>query len=107
MKQLSILTLLVLLIGCAYAPENLAKRAVAKSDARKSTSDWKLRHAQLERETGGAHWESGRAYDDRQEKLREMEKIERELLRRYRAGDKDAFLATFIKSERSSVRSGR
>lgn len=95
---LAIALITCLLMGCAYAPENLAKRAVAHSDAKRSTADWKLRHAQLEREIApGTQWTTGKAYEERQLKLREMEHIERELFRRYKAGDTGAYLPIFEK----------
>ncbi len=88
---------LLLFVGCAYTPENQIRRAVERSDAKKTTAQLKLRHAQLERETGGSHFEWGGAYGDRQAKVREMERIERELMRRYKSGDQEAFLPIFAR----------
>jgi hypothetical protein len=94
MKFLPLL-LVVFLFGCATTPE--------KKYANTSTPEVKLRHAQLVQSLAGDAsqpdiewikpiWARGASRSDR---VKEKEEIERELLRRFQAGDKGASLLIF------------
>lgn len=73
----------------------------------KSTTDLKLRHAQLSERLGGSNVEltvnvsARRGFggmggdDDHEDQWEEKERIERELWKRYQAGDKEAYLPIF------------
>lgn len=70
---------------------------------RESTPNLKLRHHQLVEAIGqgGFSFKVGPPIammmmgDKREDRIREKEEIEREMLRRWRSGDKEAYLPTF------------
>lgn len=95
MKPALVIVCAIFLVGCA----TLSKQ---------STSELKLRHAQLEQylasEKKGFEFKFGPPLamaimgDERQDRIEEKESIERELLRRWKHGDKDAHLPIFDNS---------
>jgi hypothetical protein len=60
-----------------------------------STRDLKLEHSQHDRVVGAGSYAWGSAMNERNDRIKKREKIERELLKRYQAGDKEAYLPVF------------
>lgn len=88
---------LLLFVALAFAGCVTAK--VERVARRSSTPDLKLRHAQLEQETGRAYFQFGGmgwgGMSNHDYDTEEKHAIERELLKRYQAGDKGAYLPIF------------
>ncbi len=96
MKYLPVL-LILFLFGCA---------SIEKKYERRSTAELKLRHAQcvqfLNAEKKEFEFKFGPPLamammgdGGRGDRIKEKEELEKELLRRYQAGDKDAYLPIF------------
>jgi hypothetical protein len=84
------------IMGCAII-ETPIQNAVLR---RKSTPELKLRHNQLAQRLGDNRLEVsvgpfGGGTKGHEDEWNEKERIERELLKRYQAGDKEAFLPIF------------
>lgn len=96
MKPLFVVTVLFLIVGCA-SPE--------KKLSREGTTELKLRHQQcldyLRAERKDFEFKFGPPLamaiqgDPRKERIEEKERLERELLRRWKAGDAEAYLPIF------------
>lgn len=90
MKKVFVAAIALLAISCA---------SVDKKVHSMSTSELKLRHAQLVEEIGQPlGWSSdhfGGSTESRKHQIKEKEKIEFELLRRWQSGDKSAYLPSF------------
>lgn len=87
----------ILLIACCFG---CATSRMQKA----STDDLKLRHAQLVESLSGSQFNmrfgppimmAFAGDGGRQDRINEKERIERELLRRYKSGDQRAYLAMF------------
>ena len=84
LRLLAVLLVCCAFVGCTTIPSM-------------STRDLKLEHAQHERMVTGATEAHGDAWKHMENRRRKMEKIERELHKRYQAGDKEAYLSIFAR----------
>ena len=84
LRSLAFLLVCCAIVGCTTIPSM-------------STRDLKLEHAQHERMVSSATEAHGDAWKHLENRRRKMEKIERELHKRYQAGDKEAYLSIFVR----------